>query len=173
MTKGGGSMRLDERDYSLPATQLAPRLVGCVLCRRTGDEVLRARITETECYFGAEDTACHAHRGRTKRTELLYHAGGVAYVYLCYGMHALCNVVTGTADHPEGVLLRGVVGADGPGRLTRQMHIDCTLNGEDLCRSDEIWIEDGAPLPHEALPRVGIGYASPEDWARRWRWRAL
>lgn len=166
-------MRLDETFYRAPATALAPRLLGQVLCRRVGDEVLRARITETECYFGEEDTACHAHRGLTKRTATLYRAGGTAYVYLCYGIHSLLNVVTGEEGHPEAVLIRGVVGADGPGRVTRLLHIDCGLNGVDLCRSRELWLEADEPFAYTALPRVGIGYASAEDQARLWRYRAI
>lgn len=165
-------MRLTENFYKAPATELAPRLLGKVLCRRVGDEVLRVHITETECYFGEEDTACHAHRGRTPRTATLYRAGGVAYVYLCYGIHSLLNVVTGEKDHPEAVLIRGVEGADGPGRTTKLLKIDCSLNGEDLVISDTLWLEeDGTEYAYEALPRVGIGYASAADQARLWRYR--
>lgn len=168
-----GCRRLTAADYAVPATVLAPQMLGMWLCRRAEGGVLRARITETECYFGEEDTACHAHRGRTPRTDMLYRAGGVAYIYLCYGMHALLNVVTGPAEHPEAVLIRGVEGTDGPGRTTRRMRVDCALNGADLCGGDALWLEtDGVTFSHEALPRVGIGYASPADQARLWRYRA-
>lgn len=105
-------------DYAGNAVEMAKALLGAVLCRRLDDgTVLRARIVETEAYFGEEDTACHAHRGRTPRTDVMYAPGGVAYVYLCYGMHAMLNVVTGPVGHPEAVLVRGVEGAVGPGRL--------------------------------------------------------
>lgn len=167
-------MRLTKDFYQSPATALAPQLLGKVLCRRVGDEVRRVHITETECYFGEEDTACHAHHGRTARTATLYRAGGVAYVYLCYGIHSLLNVVTGAEGHPEAVLIRGVDGADGPGRTTKFLQIDRALNGEDLCTSDTLWLEeDGTVYPYEALPRVGIGYASEQDQARLWRYRRM
>lgn len=167
------SRRLTAAEYALPATELAPALVGKLLCRRVGDEILRARITETECYFGESDTACHAHRGKTKRTQTLYARGGTAYVYLCYGIHELLNVVSGPEEHPEAVLLRGIEGTPGPGRLTKRLCIDRAFNGIDLAVSDELWLEDDGAAPElEALERVGIGYADPVDQQRLWRWRA-
>ena len=162
-------------DYAGDAVEMAKALLGAVLCRRLDDgTVLRARIVETEAYFGEEDTACHAHRGRTPRTDVMYAPGGVAYVYLCYGMHAMLNVVTGPAGHPEAVLVRGVEGAVGPGRVTKAMQITCGLNREHLVSSERLWIEsDGAPPPRfKSSPRVGIGYASKRDQARKWRFIA-
>ena len=163
-------------DYAGNAVEMAKALLGAVLCRRLDDgTVLRARIVETEAYFGEEDTACHAHRGRTPRTDVMYGPGGFAYVYLCYGMHAMLNVVTGPAGHPEAVLIRGVEGAVGPGRITKAMRITCGLNREPLVSSERLWIEsDGAPPPRfKASPRVGIGYASKRDQARKWRFTAM
>ena len=168
-------MRLKVSDYAGNAVEMAKALLGAVLCRRLDDgTVLRARIVETEAYFGEEDTACHAHRGRTPRTDVMYAPGGVAYVYLCYGMHAMLNVVTGPAEHPEAVLVRGVEGAVGPGRLTRALGVSCALNRENLVESDRLWIEsDGTPPPRfSASPRIGIGYASKRDRARKWRFAA-
>ena len=107
--------------------------------------MIRLEISETECYFGEEDTACHACRGRTKRTQTLYHEGGEAYVYLCYGIHSLLNVVTGASGHPEGVLIRSAGRYDGPGKLTKALSVTCELNGEDLCVSDRLWVEYGNP----------------------------
>ncbi len=162
--------RLTAADYAAPATELAPALVGKWLCRRTAQGVLRLRITETECYYGEEDTACHAHRGKTPRTAMLYEPGGVAYVYLCYGIHHLLNVVTGPAGHPEAVLIRGVEGASGPGRATRALGVTVAQNGLDLVGSDELWLEDdGISYPTVALPRVGIDYADEADRLRLWR----
>lgn len=163
-------------DYARDAVEMAKALLGAVLCRRLDDgTVLRARIVETEAYFGEEDTACHAHRGRTPRTDVMYGPGGFAYVYLCYGMHAMLNVVTGPAGHPEAVLVRGVEGAVGPGRVTKAMQITCGLNREHLVSSERLWIEsDGAPPPRfKSSPRVGIGYASKRDQARKWRFSAM
>lgn len=164
---------LDKDFYAAPATDLAPRLLGKWLCRRQTDgTVLRRRITETECYFGEEDTACHAHKGRTRRTDTLYLAGGMTYVYLCYGIHALLNIVTGEREHPEAVLVRGVEGASGPGRVTKAMGITCADNRLPLAPEGGIWIEDdGTPSPDFIVsPRVGIDYASEADRLRPWRY---
>lgn len=164
----------DEKYFSRPATELAPDLIGKLLCVRSPDgTVTRSRITETECYYGEEDTACHAHRGRTPRTETLYRAGGVAYVYLCYGMYELLNVVTGKEDHPEAVLIRGIEGVSGPGRLTKRLGITRASNGKPLCPEEALWIEDdGVSLPFTSTGRIGIGYASEEDQKREWRFVA-
>lgn len=165
-------MVLKKDFYTRPATELAPLLLGKLLCRRVGDTVLRCRITETECYFGEEDTACHAHKGRTPRTDTLYLAGGVTYVYLCYGIHSLLNVVTGKESHPEAVLIRGIEGVSGPGRATKALGITCADNRLPLGEESGIWIEDdGTPVPpHRSLPRVGINYAAEADRDRPWRY---
>ena len=166
---------LGQEFFDRDTVEVARSLVGKYLVRRYGGVTLAARITETECYFGEEDTACHAHRGKTPRTEVMYAAGGVAYVYLCYGIHALLNVVTGPANHPQAVLIRGVEGANGPGRVTRALSITLADNRKRLCEGEGIWIEaDGTPPPcFECLPRVGIDYAAVEDRERLWRYRVL
>ncbi|MGN0452766.1 MAG: DNA-3-methyladenine glycosylase [Ruminococcus sp.] len=163
--------RIDFTTYSKNALALAPYLLGKLLCVNINDEVIKARITETEAYFGEEDTACHAHKGKTKRTQTLYMQGGTAYVYLCYGIHALLNVVSGNEGHPEAVLIRGVEGFNGPGKLTKAMGITCALNGTDLCNSDVIWIEnDGFEVKRiETSPRIGIDYADEKDRNSLWR----
>lgn len=165
--------RLAAGDYRRDAVSVAKALLGTMLCRRLEDgTVLRARITETEAYFGEEDTACHAHRGRTPRTDVMYSPGGRAYVYLCYGMHEMLNVVTGPEGHPEAVLIRGTEGAEGPGRLTRALSITRALNREDLVASDRLWIEtDGSRVRFDASPRIGIGYATRRDQSRKWRFK--
>ena len=148
---------------------VAPELVGRILVRRLTDgTLLRARITETEAYRGAQDTACHACHGRTKRTEVLYHDGGTIYVYLCYGMHWMLNIVTGHVDEPQAVLIRACAdGANGPGKLTRRLQIDKAFNDGDITTCPELWIEDdGRHFALETDTRVGIGYAAPEDQAR-------
>ncbi|MCL2578868.1 MAG: DNA-3-methyladenine glycosylase [Oscillospiraceae bacterium] len=164
--------RLPKELYKLPAAELAPLLLGKVLCRKIGGDVLRVRITETEAYAGEEDTACHAHRGKTPRTAVMYQEGGAAYIYLCYGIHNLLNVVAAGVDEPQAVLIRGVEGISGPGRLTKALQIDRGLNREDLTSSDNLWLEEGGPLAHKATPRIGIGYASAKDQARLWRFVA-
>lgn len=166
-------MRLNTSLFLLPATELAPMLIGKLLCRQTDHGILRYRIIETECYFGEEDTACHAHRGKTSRTAPLYLHGGYSYVYLCYGIHNLLNIVSGSEGHPEAVLIRGVENFNGPGKLTKAMSIDRTLNAIDLTTSDELWIEDdGITMPYRTARRVGIDYADPIDIERPWRFLA-
>ena len=153
----------------------AKRLLGKLLCKRQADgSVLRARIVETECYCGETDTACQAHRGMTERNRPLYMRGGISYVYLCYGIHALLNVITGAEGHPEGVLIRGVEGAVGPGRVTKALGIGMNDNRLILSPESGIWLEDGgyAPAEVEALPRVGIDYAEEGDRLRPWRFVA-
>ena len=154
-----------------PATELAPLICGKLLCVRQPDgSIKKGRITETECYFGQEDTACHAHAGRTKRTDSFYSEGGVAYVYLCYGIRELFNIVTGEKDHPEAVLIRGIEGFPGPGRASKALGITKKLNGISLIESDEIRLEDDGYKPDIISDkRIGIGYASKEDQNKKWR----
>jgi DNA-3-methyladenine glycosylase len=163
-------MRLAKEYYKRHATELAPDLLGKLLCRKIGDNLLKYRITETECYFGEDDTACHAHKGKTNRTRILYEEGGIAYVYLCYGIHNLLNIVTGEAGFPEAVLIRGAEGFSGPGKLTKQMKIDRSFNGESLILSDKLWVEDDGFKPEfKAARRVGIDYATEKYKNILWR----
>ena len=161
-----------EADYIVDAVTAAKTLLGKWLCRRLDDGTVRkARIVETESYCGEDDTACHAHCGKTARNAPMYEAGGIAYIYLCYGMHNLLNVVTGPKDYPEAVLIRGVEGAIGPGRVTKFMQIDRTLNREPFATSRLLWIEDDGtqPLRFKSTPRIGIAYATKRDQNRKWR----
>jgi DNA-3-methyladenine glycosylase len=163
-------MRLTEEFYEKSAIHLAHMLLGKLLCRKIGDEVLKYRITETECYFGEEDTACHAHKGKTERTKVLYEKGGIAYVYLCYGIHSLLNVVTGEKDFPQAVLIRGIEGYDGPGKVTKALKIDRSLNGENLIKSQKLWLEDDKFTPkYKQTKRIGIDYATEEYRNILWR----
>ena len=163
-------MRLTEDFYLQHATELAPLLLGKLICRQIDGQVIKCRITETECYFGETDTACHAHKGKTERTKIMYESGGRAYVYLCYGIHSLFNVVTGNKDFPEAVLIRGIEGFDGPGKLTKHLQIDRSLNGENLIVSDKLWLEDdGFECKYKTDKRVGIDYATEEYRNIPWR----
>ena len=168
-------MILGREYFSAPATALAPDLIGKILCRRTeSGEIVRAKIVETECYFGEEDTACHAHKGKTERTKPMYELGGITYVYLCYGIHSLLNIVTGEEGHPEAVLIRGIEGAVGPGRATKFLDISLKDNALPLTEESGIWIEDDGVKPPklERTMRVGIDYASKRDRERKWRFVA-
>ncbi len=154
---------------------LARWLLGKHLVRRFADGRVEARmIVETEAYDGEHDLACHARFGRTARTEVMYAAGGVWYVYLCYGIHEMLNLVVGPEGWPAAVLIRGFEGASGPGRVTKALAIDRKLNGrEATAEIAGLWIEDrGVRVSRtrvNATPRVGVNYAGPV-WAKKpWR----
>ena len=163
-------MKLPKEFYFQSAETLAPLLLGKLICVQKGSEVFRYRITETECYQGEDDTACHAHKGKTPRTEIMYREGGYAYIYLCYGIHHLLNIVTGEREVPQAVLIRGVEQFPGPGRATKAMGITKEWNGEDLCTSERFWLEDDGVVPvYETGKRIGIDYAEQKDRERPWR----
>jgi DNA-3-methyladenine glycosylase len=164
-------MRPDEKFYARDCLTVAEELVGKWLCRRLPDgALLRLRITETEAYRGEEDTACPRAQGPHPPAEVLYGSPGTLYVYLCYGIHWLLNIVTGTAGYPQAVLIRACEHAEGPGRLTRALSIDGAFHGGSILSSDALWIEDDGTKPVVITARrVGIAYASEEDQARLWR----
>lgn len=150
-------------------------LLGKHLVRRRNDGREDARlIVEVEAYNGENDQACHARAGRTKRTDVMYRPGGVWYVYLCYGIHEMLNLVVGPRDWPAAILIRGVEGAVGPGRVTKTLAIDRTLNAAPAVdpRSG-LWLEDrGVRVPPrlvQATPRIGIDYAGPIWTRKHWR----
>lgn len=164
------NIKLDKDFYKVRAPKAAPALLGKLLCVNQNGEVKKYSITETECYFGEDDTACHAHRGKTERTKILYEEGGLAYVYLCYGMHCLLNIVTGEKDFPEAVLIRGVEGYPGPGKLTKALGIDRSFNYENLITSKRLWLEcDGKKVRYKKTARIGIDYATEKYRKIPWR----
>ena len=132
-----------------------------------------SRICETEAYHGEDDRACHAGRARTARTEVMYAEGGVWYVYLCYGIHEMLNLVTGPQGQPSAVLIRGVEDVVGPGRLTRKFGIGRRFNGLPASRASGLWLEDDGVRPParsvRATPRIGVDYAGPVWAAKPWR----
>jgi DNA-3-methyladenine glycosylase len=155
---------------------LARGLLGKhLVCRRPDGRLEAHLITEVEAYHGESDLACHASKGRTRRTEVLYGAGGVWYVYLCYGIHEMLNLVVGPPEHPAAVLIRGVAGVAGPGRVTRALEIGRALNGKPAVRKTGLWIEDrGVRVPRKAIrasARVGVHYAGPVWSAKPWRFQ--
>jgi len=162
---------------------LAVQLLGKLLFTRIDGELTGGIIVETEAYKGIEDKASHAYGGRfTNRTQVIYEDGGLSYVYLCYGIHHLFNVVTAPKGTPHAVLIRGVEPVEGidvmlrrrnmgslkpnitagPGALSKALGIDKGLNAKDLM-GDEIWIEDnGFVFPADQIvmsARVGVDYA--------------
>lgn len=157
--------RLSYEFYHRPCLDVAKDLVGKILVHNG----IRLRITETEAYCGEADTACHASKGRTSRTEVMYQDAGTVYVYLCYGIHWMLNIVTGDKDDPQAVLIRACSDAPGPGRLTKKLGVTGSLNRSDVL-TGALWVEDdGFRCEIRTGRRVGIGYASEEDQNRLWR----
>lgn len=152
---------------------LARWLLGKVLVRSGPISRQEYLICEVEAYNGEQDLACHASKGRTKRTEVMYRAGGVWYVYLCYGVHEMLNLVTGPENYPAAILLRGVVGISGPGRLTKRLKIGRDLNGLSAESASGLHLEDhGIKVPRKLImagPRIGVGYAGVVWSAKPWR----
>jgi len=183
---------LDRTWFAQPTLTVARALLGQRLVREVDGQRLDGLIVETEAYIGPDDSANHARKGRTRRTEVMFGSPGYAYIYLIYGMHFMLNIVTEPAGVPAAVLIRAVEpqsGLDlmrrrrpagpgrnltnGPGKLCQALAIDRALHGWDLTLGQALWVEAANPLPDTAIatgPRVGIGYARPADQAAPWRW---
>lgn len=162
--------KLNKEYYLQNAVDLAVSLLGKTLVRVFDDgTILRYKITATEAYSGIEDKACHASKGKTPRTEVMFHEGGKLYVYLIYGMYWLLNVVAGSEDDPQAVLICGIDKVIGSGRVGRELKIDKSFYGESLTDSERIWIEDSSETPEfQEKPRVGVDYAG--EWKDKlWR----
>jgi DNA-3-methyladenine glycosylase len=173
-------------DLNLPVDLAARALLGCLLVR----EDVTLRITEVEAYGGPEDSASHARHGRTTRNAPMWGPPGRAYLYFCYGMHWMLNVVTGPEGEASAVLIRGaevLAGLDhvllrrksvkdspllcaGPGKVAQALGLDQTFDGHDLLVPGGLELRDGPP-PHRIMAgrRLGIGFATAEDQARPWR----
>ena len=183
-------MKLPRSFYEQNTLAVARQLLGKYLVRRHTDGITVGRIVETEAYVGPDDKACHASRGRTRRTEIMFGRAGHAYVYMIYGFHYMLNIVTETADFPAAVLIRAVEPwngvrlmqsrrrterlhslASGPGKLCQAFAIDRTLNGDDVC-GKLLYLEDRGDAAPKVLttPRIGV------DYAGKWKlkpWRFL
>ncbi len=165
-------MKLTSEFFHRDCLDAAPDLVGKVIVRTLNDGTeIRLRITETEAYRGEEDKGCHASKGRTPRTEMLYRESGLIYVYLCYGVHYMMNIITGEKEQPQGILIRACEGKyNGPGKLTKALQIDKSFNGECIENNPRIYIEDDGVKPEiRTDKRVGIDYAGEEWAAKPWR----
>lgn len=159
------NQRIDSSFFLREVTEVAPDLLGKILVRQFDDgSIERFAITETEAYRGRDDKACHANKGKTERTKIMFDQGGLVYVYLIYGMYWLLNFVTGPKEEASAVLIRGVKSISGPGRVGKALQLDKSFYGEDLSVSNRIWMEESEIKPtYKALPRVGIDYAG-EPW---------
>ncbi len=169
---------LSQAYFSRPTVQVARSLIGKYLVRFIDGREIAGKIIEVEAYVGPRDKACHASKGKTQRTEVMFGPGGMAYVYLIYGMYHCLNVVTEREEFPAAVLIRAIevdgVLIDGPGRLCRDLQIDRSLNRIDLTIQESLWFEDrGGRITRgqvAALPRIGVDYAG--EWAKKpWRFR--
>lgn len=185
---------LPKNFYSCNTLKVAQDLLGCFLVREYRVKIWRAMITEVEAYHGEDDLACHASRGRTPRTEVMYGEPGHAYVYMIYGMYHCLNVVTERKDFSAAVLIRGLSNVEesraikgfrrqsgskkslalinGPGKLCKFLHIDKKLNKWDLTKGDKLWLEardSKIKLPKvKKSRRIGIDYAKH---CREYLWR--
>jgi DNA-3-methyladenine glycosylase len=153
------------------ALSIAPNILGCKIFRRFKDNSVRSfTITEVEAYGGEEDLACHASKGMTERTSVMYKPGGYIYVYLIYGMHWMLNIVSGEKGSPQAVLIRGLAECYGPGRLTKLLAIDKSFNGRHLGELEDLWIEKAQHnYKYNAGPRIGVNYAG--DYWSNVPWR--
>jgi DNA-3-methyladenine glycosylase len=155
--------------FDRPADRVARDLLGARLVVRAADGTLsRHVVIETEAYLGAHDLACHGSKGLTKRNAVMFGLAGRWYVYLCYGMHWMLNVVTGAEGVPAAVLIRGAGAFSGPGRVTRGLGIDRAFDGKAAVRPTGLWLEAGEPIMPRQIrrtPRIGVGYAG--IWAEK------
>ena len=180
-------MKLDLSFYTRDdVVKISKDLLGKTLCTNIDNKRTSAIITETEAYAGVGDKASHAYKERrTHRTEIMFRQGGCAYIYLCYGMYSLFNVVTNVENVPHAVLIRGAVALNGietilqrtgkkkltdnllsgPGKLSKAMGLHFSLTGISLL-DDVVWIEDnGTVIPQKnilATPRIGVDYAEED-----------
>jgi DNA-3-methyladenine glycosylase len=166
------AIRLSREFFIRDVLEVAPEMPGKNMVLRLNDGSFgKYRVTEVEAYRGSEDRACHAFRGRTPRTEIMFHEGGRLYIYLIYGMYWMLNIVTGDKDIPQAVLIRGIEDYPGPGKMTKALGIDKSFNGVDLVTSDRMWFEDDRlVLPVKNGPRIGIDYAGEYWKSRPWRY---
>lgn len=155
--------------FERTGTDVALELLGKFLVRKIGKRETAAMITEVEVYEGPHDRASHG-RVRTKRSEIMYGPAGRWYVYLCYGMYEMLNIVTGKKGHPAAILIRGAGNYSGPGKLTRGLSVTRALNGARASKASGLWIEDrGAVVRRRDIlrtPRIGVDYAGPK-WSKR------
>jgi len=156
--------------FDRPADRVARDLLGAwLVIPGPNGRPTRHVVFETEAYLGAHDLACHGSKGMTKRNATMFGPAGRWYVYLCYGMHWMLNIVTGDRGVPAAVLIRGVGPHVGPGRVTKALGIDRSFDGRPATRRGGLWFEaGGSRVPQrlvERTPRIGVGYAGA--WAQK------
>lgn len=166
---------LNKQFFNRDVVAVTSDLLGKFLVREVDGTRIEAMIVEVEAYDGEHDLACHASRGQTPRNAVMYGHPGRWYVYLCYGMHHMLNIVTGEKDYPAAALIRGVELDDGtrilgPGRVTKFFHIDKKINDVAAEKAGALWIEDrGMDISARKITRtarIGVTYAGP-IWAKK------
>jgi DNA-3-methyladenine glycosylase len=181
---------LNRKFYARDTLKVARTLLGKKLIRQINGLELTGMIVETEAYCGKEDSACHAHRGKTLRNAVMFGNPGHAYVYFTYGMHYMLNLVTEDEGSPCAVLIRAVLPlagieemeirrkkkgpelTNGPAKLCQAFSINKSLNGWDLTCGKQLWLEDYKNIPAKSIittPRIGIDYAEKEHKKAPWR----
>lgn len=164
--------RIPREFYIRDVLEVAPDLIGknLVINNYDGSRSVYP-LTEVEAYRGTEDKACHASKGKTSRTSVMFGMGGHLYVYLIYGMYWMLNIVTGPVGEPQAALIRGIGDICGPGKITKKLGIDRSFYGEDLVSSERIWLEDTGIKPDfKTGPRIGIEYAGDHWKSVPWRY---
>lgn len=161
---------LGQEFFVRPTLEVCADLLGKLLCRRLpNNHVMVHHITEVEAYFGFEDKASHGFK-RTPRSQILYGPAGIWYVYLCYGIHEMLNIVTEKEEFPGAILIRGVSGISGPGRVTKAFQINRQLNGLASDPDTHLWISDSnlvfSRKDYSRTARIGVDYAGP-IWSKK------
>lgn len=156
--------------FRRPAAKVARDLLGKILVRKQGTSFNSSVVVETEAYEGPHDLASHSSRGRTPRTEVMFGPAGRFYVYRVYGLHWMLNIVTGDVGAATAVLIRGIEGVSGPGRVAAALGIDASFNGCAAIPETGLWFEaqhSRTTKPHiTRTPRIGVDYAGP-IWAAK------
>ncbi len=160
--------------FEQPALLVASQLLGKYLVRKRNSRAEAYMIIDVEAYDGPKDRASHAYRGETSRNAPMFGPAGIWYVYLCYGMHWMLNIVTGKRGYPAAILIRGIQDKNGkkiigPARITQLLHIHKRWNMLPAVQGSGLWIEDRGvnimPGFIQKSPRIGVDYAG--EWAKK------
>ena len=161
---------IEESFFNRSTEEVCRDLLGKFLVRRIGEKEISSMITETECYDGVKDRASHAFKGKTGRNEPMFGEPGCFYVYLCYGIHFMLNLVTRETGYPGAVLVRAVKDVSGPGRVTKYFNVNKSFNKKVSSKKSGLWVEDrGFEIKKGNIgsgKRVGVCYAGPE-WSNK------
>lgn len=163
---------IPQKFFNRPTLKVAQELLGKFLVQKIGKKTVRGMIMEVEAYIGQKDKACHASRGRTERTKVMFGKAGYWYVYSIYGMYYCLNVVTEQKDYPAAVLIRSVGDIKGPGRICCHFKIDKKINEKPANKKTGLWIEDGGVKTKtrqiKRAKRIGVDYAG-KCKNKKWR----